>query len=447
MEEFKELKVELEQLSGVTVYSPVKAVKRAKKSRRRAAILKTPSIFFASLAAAFVIAVNLFPAVALAMSDIPALKELVRAVALDKSLKAAVDHEYYQAIGVSRTQEDVTVTVDYMILDSTHISLFFRVDAPVKEGTWNYKFRDANGNELTAFITADSVYEPGKTEEVSLDFIHAEEMPEDFTFTVTVNADGNLNLSEASLPTEKTGGEAGAGNYTFSFQLHPDSQYIKAKATIIIDRWIEVMEQRIYLKSLDIYPTQSILHLDYDDKNSAVIDGLEVTFEDEKGNMYGVPTGDGVTAWSEGEDQGALALYYESSYFSDSSDLTLYINGIRMKDKDKLYGEIDYSRKTITNMPEGVSVDSMTMEDTTLVVVIKNASERPNSFQQVIPFEYYDTEGNCYSTDFNMAAKPEDKSTLYTTLRIKNYEEHRYKVKWIYTPVQSLDIPVTVQIK
>ncbi len=426
MEEFKELKVELEQLSGVTVYSPVKAVKRAKKSRRRAAILKTPSIFFASLAAAFVIAVNLFPAVALAMSDIPALKELVRAVALDKSLKAAVDHEYYQAIGESQTQEDVTVTVDYMILDSTHISLFFRVEAPVKEGTWNYKFRDVNGNELTAFITADSVYEPGKTEEVSLDFIHAEEMPEDFIFTVTVNA---------------------AGNDTFSFQLHPDSQYIKAKATIIIDRWIEVMEQRIYLKSLDIYPTQSILHLDYDDKNSAVIDGLEVTFEDEKGNMYGVPTGDGVTAWSEGEDQGALALYYESSYFSDSSDLTLYINGIRMKDKDKLYGEIDYSRKTITNMPEGVSVDSMTMEDTTLVVVIKNASERPNSFQQVIPFEYYDTEGNCYSTDFNMAAKPEDKSTVYTTLRIKNYEEHRYKVKWIYTPVQSLDIPVTVQIK
>jgi hypothetical protein len=192
-EEFILYKAELEQNIPASLdYSATRAIARVKKQHRHALVWKAPAISFVTVLVTFVLLVNLFPKVALAMSNVPILSELVAAVAFDQSLRSAVEHDYYQVVNESRTQEDVTATVEYMILDAGHISIFFKINAPVKAGIYSYDFRTPDGNGLSAAICNDTMYEVGKLEEIKLDFVDGRELPKEFIFNLKVRKTRNL---------------------------------------------------------------------------------------------------------------------------------------------------------------------------------------------------------------------------------------------------------------
>lgn len=454
-DEFFELKNDLPQAPVELQYTATKAITKAKKSKRRSLLLKTPLISFCSLAVAFVILVNLFPAVALAMSNTLGLKELVKAVAFNPNLKRAVEHDYYQEIGETETQEDVKVTVDYMILDAGHVSLFFHVNAPVKAGLYHFDLTNSKNEGLSACLLYDTMYETGKLEEIQIELTDDNyKLPEELIFHITVNKDENFQASRDAqmavpedivTPAIAIEPKSSGTDYNFTFKLHPDHIFSQTVKSILINHWMEIKGQRICLNKLNIYPSYSRLYLSCDSNNSTVLEGLNIYFKDNRGNLY-TPIKNGISATDETASENIGSLYYDSSYFMKANRLTLFIDGISSIDKDKQYGEIDYSAKSISNLPEGVSVDSMELVGSTLNISLKIKSNKSNHYDQILSGSYYDKGGKQYDFGTWGTGTTNDSKTYSVCYKISDYEDNKYKVKWIYSPMQPLETPITIEI-
>ena len=110
---------------------------KAKDRRRRAGRwCGIPMASLGGLAAAFVLLVNFSLPFARACGNIPFLKDLAAAVAFSPSLKAAVEHDYVQPIGQSQTVNDVTMTVEYLIVDQKQVNIFFSLKSDAYTALW-----------------------------------------------------------------------------------------------------------------------------------------------------------------------------------------------------------------------------------------------------------------------------------------------------------------------
>ncbi len=453
-EEFEDLKNTLEQTPAELDYIVTRAVKRAKHHKHQSILWKAPVLSFCSIILLFILLVNLFPKAALAMSNVPILRDLVAAAAFDPSLKLAVENDYYQMIGESQTKDDVTVTVEYMILDAGHISIFFKVDAPVEAGIYHFNLLNGDRRQLAAALVFDTMYEAGKLEEIQIEFTDPDTaIPDKILFNITINKTDDFHeFKEAILPED---GESPAIennttdgiDYDFSFELIPNEKFTGAVTTVSLQKWISIKGQRIYLDCLNIYPTKTRLYLDCDTDNSAVLDELLVYFKDENGIIYDNRT-HGITATGSIDSFDIGALYFESSYFSDAEHLTMYITDFSFIDKNRLYGEFDLKEKTITNIPEDISVEKMELIDNTLHFTLKVNSDRINNVSEPISSQYHDMDGNIYSFNTWTTNWFGDELNYYNVnYQLKDFMENKYKIRWTLSPVQSLEEPLIIDIK
>jgi len=100
--------------------------KRLKKERRQKRILFTtlPSFTAAML---FVILVNNNIAFARSLKDVPILNKLTEYVMYNTSLKSAVENDHIQYVNLEDTDEDLTLSLPYVISDERNLILFFDV--------------------------------------------------------------------------------------------------------------------------------------------------------------------------------------------------------------------------------------------------------------------------------------------------------------------------------
>ncbi len=463
-DEYIELMHELQQTPDQLEDIAMNAISHAKRSKRISLSLKIPMLSFCFITAAFIMLVNLSPTAAFAMSKIPLIKDLVNAVAFDPNLKRAVENDYYQVIGDSQTQQKVTVSVDYMILDAGHISLFFHVSAQDKTGSYNFDLLDDKGQVLPAVYSYDTMYESDQLEEIKIDLPEQEyHLSDKITFKIEITPrdtsrydgkSGNANPSIASdtgFPDNNANSnmtklvDSSLQTLSFSFILSPDKEFSQTSNTIDINQWITVKKQRIYLEQLTIYPSQARLFLKYDLNNSAVIEDLDICFQDEQGKQYTATT-NGISSTGSENSQNISSLYYESSYFTKAKHLTLSINGISFIEKDRLYGDIHSESKTITNLPEGVSVDYMKQSGSTLTFTLKVKKQKTGGCKQMISSTYYDHKGLEYDFGSWSTTSYEDSDNYDVMYEIKDYVENKYKVNWIYAPMKALEEPITMNI-
>lgn len=450
--EFEELKKELNDTPYQLEYSIPKAIARATKQRKYHLLWRTPAITLCSILIIFVFTVNLFPKVALAMSNVPLLKALVLAVAFDPSLKLAVEHEYYQVIGESQTQGDVTATVDYLIVDAGRISLFFHMNAPVKEGNYSFELLDEEGKPFPAGIFYDTGYVTGELESITIEFLEKEfSVPAEFTFRLTVTSDPSFKstreiTSDSASQISQNPEKNTSFDHTFTFHIRTDQSFRENVATYPINQHINIFDQKLYLEQVDIYPTKTGLTLSCDEGNKAVIYNLDIYFKDEDGKLYSSPT-NGVTATLDSESNNINSLYFASSYFSSSKHITMYIKGIRMIPKDELYGIIDYEHKTITNLPEHILVDTMDLNGDTLTFTLKGSRERPSYAYEMIQSQYRDETDRIYSFGSWSTGTNIDSDYFTSTYQIRDFSKHQYRVQWSYAPEKLLDTPIEIQVK
>jgi hypothetical protein len=463
-DEYIELMNELQQTPERLEDIAMKAISHAKRSKRISLSLKIPILSFCFIIAAFIMLVNLYPSAAFAMSKIPLIKELVNAVAFDPNLKRAVENDFYQVIGDSQTQQKVTVSVDYMILDAGHISLFFHVSAPDKEGSYSFDLLDDKGQVLPAVYSYDTIYESDQLEEIKIELTEQEfHLPDKITFKIEITPcdmsrydgkSGSVNSSIASdtvspyndtNPNKAKQVNSSLQTLSFSFTLSPDKEFSQTSNTIDINQWITIKKQRIYLEHLTIYPSQARLFLKCDQNNSAVIKDLDICFQDEHGKQYAA-TANGISSTGSENSQDISSLYYESSYFTKAKHLTLTIKGVSFIEKDRLYGEIHSENETITNLPEGISVDYMNQNGSTLTFSLKVNMQKPNCYKQIMASSYYDHKGIEYNFG-SWSTDSADVSGNYSVrYEIKDYVKNKYKINWIYAPMKALEEPITMDI-
>ncbi len=455
-DELIELKKELEDTPAELQNTMTSAILRAKKSKKKSMMIKAPLLSFTSFAMAFIILVNLFPAVAVAMSNTLGLKALISAVAINPSLKVAVEHDYYQEIGESMTKENVSVTVDYMILDAGNALLFFHVDAPVEKGLYHFELLDTNHEPLPVGSGFDTLYESGKLEVISISIPIGEyTLPEEFLFHIVVNQNidfkENMEVAvpaseEAPAPIDNKESFTLGTNYDFTFTLHPDQAFTGIVNILPIHEWVTICDQRIYFDTLYMYPTNMRMSVLFDAGNTSIIKALNVSLIDEKGSRYDGNSTFYITDEPDRQDQ-LQYISFESSYFTDINFTALQINGIARIEKTKLLGEIDYANKTIENMPDNISIDLMELKHDTLYLTLKEDSDITATLGSVLDTSYFDTDGETYYfNSWSVSSDLQNGETNYYYYQIENFMEHEYLLRWSYIRRQDLEHVITIDI-
>jgi hypothetical protein len=425
-----ELKKDLENTPMELEYSLIRGIAKAKKQSKRTCIWKIPAITLSSLAIAFVLLVNFVPAAASAMNNISFLEPIVEAVSFDTSLKTAVEHNYVQLVEKTQTIDEVTVTIEYIIVDASSISIFYSVTAPYSVGPVTAETIDDNNNFMNKIASVHFKNEGG-LRIVRYELKPFYDIPKEFTFHINLKKNNNSQLPEKY----------------FQFKLAVDEKYTQAVDTVKIDRWIEIADQKIYLKQLEIYPTQAKLILDTDVHNDSLIRGIDLYFKDNDGNIYN-PKTFGMSNVYDYSTYDLSCIQFESSYFTDASLLNLYINGISIVEKDKKYGVIDYSNRTITNLPEGVSITSMMLNGSDLDIELKAENNSMKVKDAMIDMVYYDQEFNSYHIDqMGMTSYGENATSFHNDFTIKNFVDKKFQIRWLYGPLQRLSKPMKLNFK
>ena len=132
------------------------AVDRARARARRSRAGRRFGIPLASLAgvaAAFAVLVNVSTPFAMACKSVPVIRELAEAVALEPSLKAALEHDYLQPVFQTQAKDGVTASVRYLIVDQNNLNVFYtlRSDGDTQLEA-HPELLDSDGNRVDGYV-------------------------------------------------------------------------------------------------------------------------------------------------------------------------------------------------------------------------------------------------------------------------------------------------------
>ena len=415
----------------------------------------------ATIVLAFVGVVNLFPSVAYAMSDMVLLGDLAKAVTFDPSMRACLENEYAQYVGEEYvTPEGYHSKVYYMVVDPSRISIFYKSGAPD-----NYDEEDiekvvehmpevhsADGREISwtcTFLETDikGLYE------ARIDIYEGQEVPDKFNFELDYCRYGEEEKRVDPFDGNEVYTRA---SYDFSkavYTLYPDSKYTTIVDHYEINKDVEIEGQHITVKAVDVYPTQARLYLSCDEDNDKLLTGFEAVLIDDQGREY-INKSNGLT--SSYDDNGNQAVnYYESSYFVETKSLKIAIREVSLLDKDRQWGDISYENRTIDNMPEGISIDEMKLNDEGGLILKLNISKKYKIcygktiyYQPCQPYNKETGENAESDGAFNVYGEDDEYGRVATEYcLIDDFEENKYEMEWYVGNWIKLEEPVEISVK
>ena len=103
-------------------------------------------------------AVNLSPAFASAAANVPIVRELVKAVAFDPSMKAAIEHDYVQLVKKTATDNGFTLEVEYLVADPRNLTVYYKMaeitafnENHYEQYRFDFDLLDMDGNDLEGY--------------------------------------------------------------------------------------------------------------------------------------------------------------------------------------------------------------------------------------------------------------------------------------------------------
>lgn len=453
-EEWEQLHQELARTPTALDGSVDRARARAKRRLWKRRVFGVPLAGAAALFLALVVLVNVYVPFAYALSA-AGLKSVVRAVTMNPSLRVALEHDYAQYVGQSQTIGDITVTVDAVIADSAQVNVFYRVESKtyVKFHS-EVVFSDPAGARVlhAGNIVADEG-NCGRNNFAIADFGRGS-TPDKLHFTI--------KIPEASVQKDHETGpvwtELDQSTYAFSFDLPLDSRAIRQGEHHEIDRWITMDGQRIYVESVEVYPSHIRIRLWGDENNTALLHDLSFCLRDENGREnQSIRNGFVTSGEIEGENA-PLILRQESTFFWESEHLTLCISGAQWRDKSTGVATFDLATgKSKTPLPPIIQdAAAVKYRGTLSVVIISNAvadnrtlscvsDDRPA--MKAIPYimTFFGLNEETLPPDFQISV-PED--CFAEQIVIENFPYDDFvEITWNYTHETVLDTPIEIPIK
>lgn len=352
--EYQSLLAELETVPDELQDVVQRAYTRKRTLQKRRRLVLTPILGMAACFTAFVLLVNLSIPFASACGKVPWLRELAKAVAFSPSLSAAVENEYVQPIGITKTQDGVTVTVEYVIVDRKQVNIFYTARFSEEQELYvDYDYGLADDHGGLEFSGSTQVTS-GELQQIKLQFVEGD-VPSvmDLCFQFydrdqAARLNAELNASDFEMPEDRE------PDYLteIPFHLEFDPYYTAQGEIIPVDTAFTLDGQRFILTEVELYPTHLRVNLKAGEGNTADLTGLDLYLENEHGERFERPGG--LIASGAPESEEGATFWLDSTFFSHGQRLTLYITHASWKDKDAPRVRLDLIEGTAENLPQGV---------------------------------------------------------------------------------------------
>ena len=447
-EEYRQLLQELDALEA-----PKDCVARAMRRERRRKYLLRPVISAAAVFVLFVALVNLSSPVAYACSRVPGLRELAQAVTFSRSLTDAVDNDYVQPINLSETNGDITVKVEYLIVDQRSVTVFYRIESEC----YPHLEVDPIVHSADGTAPAPCSYGPnewdvpnGELRSLTINFPY-QDVPDALQLVFNLY-DPNHRQDEAPEPISGSGWADPVYDpeyvADFTFLLEFDPYFTAQGKHFTFDEPLVLGDQTLHITGVDVYPSYLNLTVVGDDNNSAWLRSLKFYLVTDRGERFD-PVSNGVVATGSLDTPEIISYRADSTFFYKAKSITLYAISAEWLDKAHQTIHIDLNNAHADTMPQGSSLYSCRREDGRWIVTVLERSDAAQTFMQ----DYFDAEGNRYeihswtSGQYALDGVTAPEGFSYGSIALNDYP---YDEVWLtprYTELWSAEQPVSVTLK
>lgn len=344
---------------------------RAQRRKRRKSLWSTAVAVIFLLA--FVTSIRVSPAFASAVSTIPGMGKLVELIQYDKGLQGIVANDYYQQIGVSQTKDDVTLTIEGIILDETGMVLSLTLEAPYSIKTMGYKNVDIYNDDKKIPPSAMSYDYPEQQHENRKEDVIDVLFPEKKTFdsqdfTVKIQLD-NAKETMFSIP------------FTVPKEVKKGKVYT-------LNEEVEIEDQKMTIQDVTIYPLRVAVNIAFDESNSMQILNFEdLRIEDEKGEVWSsIQNGISGRGFAENE----RIFYLQSNYFEQPEKLYFKMNTVQALSKEEAFLLIDTEKQEVLRQP---SVGELEVIEITRGWLEARLPMKDKEFNYALFFDMLDADG------------------------------------------------------
>ncbi len=444
-EEFSKLLEDVEHLNYDNHQNLTKALSRNKRHQ----FITKSSLSLLTTFALFTVLVNAFPSVAYAASQVPILKELAEAVNFSKSLQAAIDHEYIQSVNMTKTEGDIEVTIEYVIVETDQLHVFY---------TANEAYHELDVEpSLTAQTELGKSYSmtsPGELADKKLMMMTIKKMKEElgtdvqlsFTFYERESSDESMNVEDALLNPQEALKKPMA-NLTFDLKLDPT---LVAKEKIIpVNQDVVIDSQRVTIESIEVHPTRMLVHVREDAANSKKLSTLNLSVCDQTFECY-EPEAGGIS-WSSSDDPSKHTYELESNYFNLNNQLTkLVIKESSWYDEAAGRVKLNLNHPELSELPKGVEVIEITGHESRKLVSLKFIEDEKQNITFEWRQQYYDKDNQMYEINQWSTHIDEEGNRIVTSPidGYRNGETIGYKDEEVFLVIDKIEtIDEEVSIK
>ncbi|MGD6831041.1 DUF4179 domain-containing protein [Sutcliffiella halmapala] len=369
---------------------------------------------FYSLLAVALLLLGLFstirvsPAFASYISGIPGMEKIVELIRDDKGRMAAVEHQYFQEIGVSDENGSLQVTIDGAISDEMGIVLFYTLesDKKIKEIMIDkVNIKAQNGIPLD-----EASISYGKPH-------YSDEGKHSFSGTIEYFFEAPLTAKEYVVDLEVKGEQ-----FSLPFTLNE----FKAKKEYPVNQTLELEGEKINIEKVTIYPLRAAVHLKMDPNNKKQILHLDdLRLVDENNEVWG-KISNGIT--QSGDKDSEQEIYLQSNYFKEPKELYLVLNNAQAIEKDNATVIVDTEKLEILKQPAGNNLENVRKENGELVFDLRTKKE----------FNYF-----IFSKVIDAQGKELD---LSTTSMSAFYEKGVSRIGMDLPAITSSQNPITIEL-
>jgi hypothetical protein len=461
-DEYLTLMNELENTPVQLEYAEKRAQARLKAEHRHRFFI-VPLSSIAVFLTIFTILVNCFPTFAYACGRIPLIKELAKVVAFSQSLSAAVENQYVQPIEQEQTVNGITAKIAYVIVDQKQLNIFYSLDSDTYTSMFDYtEVKATDGTVLEGYCMSSGTPNTpnGKLRLMTLDFMDRD-MPGSMLLTIKVHDNGSFTRT---APVHEKDSMLSDSEYKepdyiskFTFTLEFDPYYTAQGENIILNHSFDLDGQNIVLDNAEIYPTH--IRLNFSDKadNTAWLKSLSFYLENEKGKRFD-KISNGLTATGSPDSPMMRSHRLESTFFSNSRELTLYIKGVQWLDKDMEKVMLDLKNVTAERLPQGVIFEKAERIKNDWILTFAAKIYKENTSYQLWSNNYYDEQGKEYTFNswssresaYGVKELPNNTDApdmFYVVIPLKEYPYDTVYMSPEFSRVVELSKPVVIKIK
>jgi len=350
-----------------------KGIKKAKKQKLRNNILRSAAAVVLITFVGFSVLVNTSYAFAQSIIKLPPLRAIAKLVALDPTLKAALDNDYIQLVGATQETKDGYLSIHYIVADAQQITVF------VSEKDINFDQCLLYDNAANLEILCSS----GMTRTAENETL---KKPEMFAITYDI-ADGYTLSSDLRLDFILRG-----SSEKLSFPIKLDQKFRNNVRDYLLGKEVNIDGQKITFDKIRISPTKARVYIKPSNENSSYIKGLTLRLIDEKGKAWNTES-NGLLGNFNADNTDLASIMLESSYFSRPKALWLEISGYEGVPKAQSSCTFDFKKRTFEGLPEFLELEKISTQNGKITFSLKAKLGKGDNFGQIFDSEYVDETG------------------------------------------------------